>query len=209
MRLAALLLPWVLTGCAFVPGSADVLQPERDAAQVAPPRDVDSPGDGGFELDSYKDEQAEADAEVPADTDSEVLLDQLGAEGVEVPEDPLDAVVSASPEAAPAVVTAPVSPAGTAAPAPRWTPADAVTLSWGLRLVTTIDDATPPRAILGLPDGSEEVVKAGDLMPDVGVIVLAVGDDVVQLGQVTAQGDHADVKSMFLRAMFPGESGGR
>ena len=77
-----------------------------------------------------------------------------------------------------------------------------MTLSWGLRLVSTVDNATPPRAILGLPSGKEEVVKAGDMLPDAGVIVLAVGQDVVQLGRVTPEGDHAKVESVFLQAMF-------
>ena len=209
MRFAALLLPLLMVGCKLVDGSSDVLSPERDAPRATAAATPDDGGADGFDLDSYKDEQAEADA-AGLDTDSATLLDQLGAEGIEVPEDPLD-VVPSTPELLPTAagqtipaVAATAAPAGT----PRWTPADAVTLSWGLRLLSTVDAATPPRAILGLPDGSETVVKAGDLLADEGVIVLAVGQGVVQLGQVTAKGDHAQVESVFLRAMFPGEAGG-
>lgn len=210
MRLGAMMLASALAiGCQTTGGDWSTLtQPERDA--VTRSSNVSSPdgGDGGFELDSYKQEQAEADGESPTTDDADALAAELGAEGVEIPDDVQPTPPGSPPLAAPGyppVTGTPTPPPGAAAPpAPRWTPADAVTLSWGLRLVSTVDASTPPRAILGMPDGSEEVVKAGDLIPEAGVVVLAVGQGVVQLGRVTPNGDHARVESVFLQAMFDG-----
>ena len=39
--------------------------------------------------------------------------------------------------------------------APAWTPGTPVLGSWGVRLVSTVTNAQPPRAILGLPSGEE------------------------------------------------------
>ena len=75
--------------------------------------------------------------------------------------------------------------------------------SWGVRLVSTVVDAQPPRAILGLPDGSEAVVKPGSLLPDVGIVVLAIGKDQVQIAEVTAEGDHARVVTRTVTSMYP------
>jgi hypothetical protein len=197
---------WV--GCTVTPGSADVLRPERESvvpAAVEPgPSTPDggqtgagAPGseptaeggaDAGFDLDGYKREQEEADGTSGKKRDLDALRAELGVTG-EVP--PAEAVAPPIPS---------VVPVGTA----RWTPMTPISLGWGLRLVSTVDAATPPRAILGLPDGREEVVKAGDLLPEVGVVVLAVGQGVVQIAQVTGDGDRARVESVFLQAMFPG-----
>lgn len=75
--------------------------------------------------------------------------------------------------------------------------------NWGVRLVSVVPGATPPQAVLGLSDGSSEVVRAGDMLPDVGVVVIAIGKDRVQLAQVKAAGDHATVESIQLNAMYP------
>lgn len=208
MRIGA----WVIVmglwaGCTTTAGDFSTMtRPEVDASRPSA-NVVEGADTDGFELDSYKDEQAAADRTAEDAEDPEDLAAELGAEGVEVPEDPtVDRPPAGPPLAPPGYPPAtgqPVPPAGMAVPpAPRWTPTNPVTLSWGLRLVSTVDGATPPRAILGLPDGSEEVVKAGDLLPEVGVVVLAVGQDVVQLGRVTPSGDHAQVESVFLSAMF-------
>ena len=208
MRIGALLVLLLTTaGCEVTPGRSGVFQPEVDETTRASNLAAEFASDtDGFQLDGYKQEQAEADAEAGGD-EADALARELGADGVALPEDPPTTPAPVGPPLAPPgyppAVGQPMPPAGAAAPPPpRWTPADAVTLSWGLRLVSTVDGATPPRAILGLPDGSEEVVKAGDLLPEAGVIVLAVGQDVVQLGRVEPAGDHAKVDTVFLQAMF-------
>jgi len=215
MRISAVLIALLAVGCTTSGGDPGTMfQPQVDAVTRSSnlAADADAASDGseqeGFRLDGYKDEQAQVDG-VDTDADAAALAQELGADNVDIPADPQpggtpDAgTPPLSPPGYPPAAGQPTPPPGAAVPpAPRWTPADAVTLSWGLRLVSTVDGATPPRAILGLPDGSEEVVKAGDLLPEARVIVLAVGQDVVQLGRVTPSGDHAQVESVFLQAMF-------
>jgi hypothetical protein len=73
---------------------------------------------------------------------------------------------------------------------------------WPLRLVSTVADAQPPRAILGLPDGREVVVSPGSMVPEVGVVVMSVGRSQVEVARVTPSGDHALVSSQTLSAQF-------
>lgn len=201
MRCAAVLWSAMLVGCATGEGSwSDLLRPEISASPSAAQSD-ETPSETGYALDGYIDDQTAADAAANPDAPPDALAEELGAADVEVPPD--DYLPAEAPLAMAYEEPMAIDPARAA---PNWTPADAVTLSWGLRLVSTVPGATPPRAILGLPDGAEEVVKAGDLLPEVGVIVLAVGDNVVQLGKVTPEGDHARVDSVFLQAMFEGRA---
>ncbi len=72
--------------------------------------------------------------------------------------------------------------------------------SWPLRLVATVPGAQPPRAILGLPGGSEVVVTPGTMLPDVGVVVMAIGSESVDLAEVHPAGDHAVVQGRSLQA---------
>jgi len=74
--------------------------------------------------------------------------------------------------------------------------------SWGLRVVATIPQAQPPRAILELPAGGEVVVVPGTLLPETGVVVLAIRDRLVKIAEVTPQGAHAEVTSRELHAMY-------
>ena len=78
----------------------------------------------------------------------------------------------------------------------------ATTGGWPLRLVSTTPQANPPRAILGLPDGREVVVSPGSMVPDAGVVVMAVGTGNLQLARVTANGDHAAVQTQTLSAQY-------
>jgi len=71
-----------------------------------------------------------------------------------------------------------------------------------VRLGKTIPDAQPPRAVLGLPSGKEIVVTPGTMIPEQGLVVVAIGPNRVQLGQVTSQGDHANITSITLDAMY-------
>ena len=73
---------------------------------------------------------------------------------------------------------------------------------WPVRLVKTVRDAQPPRAILGLPSGKEIVVTPGSMIPEEGLVVVAIGPDKVQLSQVKPQGDHASITSFTLQSMY-------
>ena len=71
-----------------------------------------------------------------------------------------------------------------------------------VRLVRTLPDTQPPRAILGLPDGTEIVVSPGSMVPAHGLVVVAIGRQSAQLARVTALGDHASVDSVTLTSMY-------
>ena len=73
---------------------------------------------------------------------------------------------------------------------------------WPVRLVKTIPDAQPPRAVLGLPNGKEIVVTPGTMIPEEGLVVVAVGPNRVHLSRVESQGDHASITSFTLDAMY-------
>ena len=108
----------------------------------------------------------------------------------------------------PVVPTAPVLAAApqaerAAPPPPSWGLDSAVDKAFGVWLVSTVMEAQPPRAILAVADGGEQVVRAGTMLPDAGVVVLAIGRDAVQVARVTAEGDRATVQTEFLRAMYP------
>lgn len=119
----------------------------------------------------------------------------------------LDGLASAA-LAAPAEprVTSSPSPTGSALPPPMMTAppvADPTQVGgWSVRLVKTIPDAQPPRAVLGLPNGKEIVVTPGTMVPEEGLVVVAVGPNRVWLSQVKPQGDHASITSFTLDAMY-------
>lgn len=99
---------------------------------------------------------------------------------------------SAGPAAAP--------PAKPAPPALDTLPSD----PWPVRLVATLPAAQPPRAILGLPSGEERVVAPGSILPEQGIVVLAVSRDRVQIAKITPAGDHATIDAIELTAQYPG-----
>lgn len=87
-------------------------------------------------------------------------------------------------------------------PAPAATAGLASQPAWGLRVVATVPAAQPPRAVLGLPSGEEVVVSPGSMLPEVGVLVVAIGQGAVQIARVTPAGDHATIESQSLLAQY-------
>ena len=75
--------------------------------------------------------------------------------------------------------------------------------AWGVRLLQTLPSAQPPRAALGLSNGDEIVVAPGSMIEDAGLVVIAVGDQTVQLAKVEAVGDHAEIETVTLHALYP------
>jgi hypothetical protein len=110
------------------------------------------------------------------------------AEGAAVAEaivEPVAVEAAAPPPEAPPAVGLPTQPA------------------WAVRLLMTLPQAQPPRAALGLPSGEERIVSPGSMLPELGLIVIAVGADSVQLARVTPAGDHAVVEPLTLTAQYP------
>jgi hypothetical protein len=110
------------------------------------------------------------------------------AAGVDVEE-----LMGAAPSAA-------ASPSAPAAPPAVGLPS---ATSWPVRLVSTLPQAQPPRAILGLPDGREQVVSPGAILPEQGLVVMSVTADRVQLAQVRPAGDHATIETIEIGAQYP------
>jgi hypothetical protein len=122
------------------------------------------------------------------------------------PDEPDEDAVELAQEPAPAEPVAAVEPV-VAAPAPLaptalagFGAAPVIGGQWPLRLVATVPGAQPPRAILGLPGGDEIVVVPGTMLPEAGVVVMAIGAASVDLAEVTAAGDHAVVQGRTLQA---------
>ena len=74
--------------------------------------------------------------------------------------------------------------------------------AWPVRLVTTVPNASPPRAILGLPDGREVVVNPGSMVPDMGLVVVAISPNSAELAKILPAGDHATIESITLTAQY-------
>ena len=74
--------------------------------------------------------------------------------------------------------------------------------NWGVRLLKTLPTAQPPRAALGLSDGTELVVSPGSMIPEAGLVIVSVGDGVAQVATVEAAGDHAQIEMLTLHAQY-------
>ena len=197
LRFAVLL---ALVACEPMPNpSADVLAPVVDAepeTRVGVAGDQASPSEAElFDFDADLPEEEEEDA--PALSDAQLQAKLLGhALPPDEPEVETPTPVPAAPEAT--VASAEMMPVQSILQ-----PGQALPGNWGIRLVSTVFDADPPRAILGFPDGREEVVQAGALLPGEGVAVLAIGRNAVQIAEITPAGDHARVESRVISALFP------
>lgn len=187
----------LLWACTSMPSSGHLFE----AVPVTAPAEV---------KDQVKD-QAKAQADAKA-TDPEwdpakigeapvISSDQLQQGGEVIAKDlfgnPVDLPPSAPKTTVPAAGTPIAAP--TPAPAALGLPSD----PWPVRLVATLPEAQPPRAILGLPSGEERVVSPGSILPDQGLVVMSVSKDKVQLAKITPAGDHATILSTELVAQYP------
>ena len=135
--------------------------------------------------------------------------DEPETEPVAEAEPETEPVVEAEPEAEPVVEAEPEAAIEAAAPAVGApdiastvaAPAHAVS-GWPVRLVKTLPETNPPRAILGLPSGEELVVSPGSMVPEHGLVVIAIGPNSAQIAQVTPQGDHAAISPVTLQTMY-------
>ena len=112
---------------------------------------------------------------------------------------PAPATAPQAPEVVAASVVTPVAVAPVAAAAPASTGAMG---AWPVRLVRTHLDEQPPSAILALPDGRRIVVSPGDMVPERGLVVMAIGKERVQLASVSSVGDHATVTPLELSSQY-------
>ena len=192
----SILFPFFLVACEQVTPSGNPLEPVPVVAQeeaVSAEAGLVSAGEQAEEAADEEvftissEELAEA-VSTPSTTDDseEVSTDSASVEGQEPK--------AAAPIASPAVENAQNSPR------PGWP--GQVANKWPVRLVTTIPNASPPRAILGLPDGREVVVNPGSMVPDLGIVVVAISPNSAELAKVAPAGDHATIESMTLTAQY-------
>ncbi|MEZ4321559.1 MAG: hypothetical protein R3F61_29065 [Myxococcota bacterium] len=202
------LLPlFVLMACEPMPPTGNPLAPvpaARPAASgpktgtPAPVPSTEAPKPSGTGSGFDFDEDAGSD---DGSTDAEPL-DAATLLALSQGKQPPRPAPTAAPVPAPA--PEPVSVPVMAAPAmPVWDPAAAVPADWGVRLVSTLVELQPPRAVLGLSDGSEVVVQPGTFLPDQRLVVMAVGRNAVQVSRVIPDGYQARVETHTISSLFP------
>jgi hypothetical protein len=177
-------MPWlfVVLACESVPTSGGLFTP----APVASP-----PVAGGA--------AAAADPRFERETERFRISSEEMADG---------GLAAEGPSVADAAIAAGATAPSDSSPAPTASPAAAAPVPLGVgrfpvRLVSTLAQAQPPRAVLGLPDGREIVVSPGAVLGDEALVVMAVMEGRVQLAEVRAAGDHAEIHSLELSAQYP------
>jgi hypothetical protein len=196
-------LAWVailLTGCEAMESADSPFRPVKAEISSSAAETVDSEpfwDDGETLLISSEDMAIGA---LPVDTSETVPLVSTESAAAE----PAGAVDPSGPAPGLSVVAVAGAPldVGVPAVAASVNIAAPAASGWPVRLVRTLPDTQPPRAILGLPDGTEIVVSPGSMVPAHGLVVVAIGRQSAQLARVTALGDHASVDSVTLTSMY-------
>lgn len=196
-----LLFPFCLFACEQVPSSGNPLEPvsvtpttaKDEGAADAPEPATEAQSAEVFTLSSEEmapaaNESVPESGEPQSEAEGEPQRDAAGTRPVtETP-----SATDSSDPPAPTPVTGSV--------ASGW-PRQA-SKAWPVRLVTTVPNATPPRAILGLPDGREVVVNPGSMVPELGIVVVAISPNSADLAKVAPAGDHATIESVTLTAQY-------
>jgi len=190
-----------LVACKPLPNPGDPLQPVRVTSAagepVAEPAEVTGP-QGDFDFEGQDRPDGELGGTVDSEMSDEDLLElQARANGLDPSE-----LSKPGPEPEPTAVpiAAPLAPVAI----PEWDPTQPLPSgSWGVRLLATLHDVQPPRAVIGLPDGEEIVVQPGTFIEAHRLVVIAVGRDVIQLSKVTPQGFYAKVETQTIQSLFP------
>lgn len=186
------LLVSMFAGCEQIAPSGNPLEPVVAETSLEPvPTDPD--------LSAETAEETEED--VFSISSEELLAIANGDDPSAAPEP----VAVPPPEEPPAVEEEPPPPPAIEQPAPPAQPSawsEALGKAWPVRLVTTVPNASPPRAILGLPDGREVVVNPGSMVPDMGLVVVAIAPNSAEVARIAPAGDHATIETMTLRAQY-------
>ena len=181
------------------PRPAPVAAAVAAAPSPAPATVTAAPSGFDFDADAPEDGPGLNDAVVDTGDMTDALAMDLDADtdgaGAEAPPELVEDFAMLAPEPVLAPSTSVSSPAAIPALQP-------VGMGFGVRLVSTTSQSQPPRAILGLTDGREIVVEPGTMLPDEKLIILAIGQDSIQVAEVTPMGDRAKVESRVLQAMY-------
>jgi hypothetical protein len=190
------LLAVALGGCEPMAPSGRPFEPVTGPAPVTPAGDPGAPGGrpATADADPFADDREEEPAPAPTGTGITVL----GPDGTlhELPSPSPGPARSGEPPSAPAAGAVPVWDA--AMPLPD--------VSFGVQLVAVIPDRFPPRAVLALPDGREIVVTPGAMLPEQGIVVLAIGQNGARVAHVTPSGYQARVVTETISVLSPREA---
>ncbi len=144
-----------------------------------------------------------APAEVVSDAFVEVEPIRLSSEDMAKGTVSIATAAGVDVDALPGEPLSPTTPPAAAAPPPA---PPSVGLPpqtrWPVRLLSTLPQAQPPRAILGLPNGEEIVVSPGSMLAELGLVVVAVSEGRCDLAQVAPAGDHATITPISLTAQY-------
>lgn len=197
MRLVLCLL--ALTACQSVQPSGDALPPTHprprpvEEAPVKAPEPKEEP-----KAEAAGEDKVDGAPKADAMSDAELLAIAMGV-------DPATVKPAAPPAPAPgspAALPLPVAPEAAAPVVAPWTPGTRLDGSWGVRVVSIVADAQPPRAILGLPDGKEVVVEPGAFIDSEKLVVTAIGREAVQVAHVVPMGDRVRIEDRTLQPLY-------
>ena len=183
-----------LIGCEQIEPAGDPLRPVA-IEEGAPPVDVT---EAVMEAEDLEEEEGFT----ISSEELAAIADGGNAEALPPPpeEGTKDTPSEAAPPPPPPQAAAPPTPQAGTMPATGWP--QTLGKAWPVRLVTTVPNASPPRAILGLPDGKEVVVNPGSMVPDLGLVVVAISPGSAELAKIAPAGDHATIESITLRAQY-------
>lgn len=191
----------LLTGCEQMPATGDPLKPVAPSSAPAAATPDEATPETPADADPFADERTEeGEEDVPTDPVA-LLAMQQGVDVEDLPTPEPMAEPTPIPEPVPVAAVPVTSPVP--APMPAWDPATAPPTPWGIRLLSTLNATNPPRAVVGLPNGSEVVVQPGQMLPEQNVVVMAIGNEVVQIAQVIPDGYQARVETHTLSSLFP------
>jgi hypothetical protein len=191
-----------LVGCEVMPDPGNfssVLKPVDVAAEAAPapaapaeaaPEPVPEPAPEPAEEHAAQDHDGGTAAELALEPTTPAQPEAAQAQApAEAVEDTTGSDSSTSPDA-----SKEADSAGTAA--------ISVANNWPLRLVKTMPETNPPRAILGLPTGEEIVVNPGTMIPAHRLVVTSIGPRTTDLVLIEPQGDHTAISAISLQTQY-------
>jgi hypothetical protein len=208
----------LVAGCEQLPATGDPLKPlppkttTSDGRTTTPSTGAVTPSVGA---DGYDFDEDAGDIETTEELSPTELLAK--AQGKEAPNEPVspELLQAPNPDApVPAPAQAAMGSMGALGAGPRmprmramqpWDPATSLPAEWGVSLVSTLIDTQPPRAVLGLPDGTEVVVTPGSFLPDQRMVVMAIGRNAVQVSRIVPQGFSARVETQNLTSLYPSQ----
>ncbi len=191
-----------LTGCVQMDDPGELLK--AAAVEQAEAPEVEAEGFVFPELQVISSEELQAGADIVDAQPASAVEDAAPADTAPADTAPADTALDAGagPGEVAAAPLTDAAPPSAEAPVQTSSAPAAFSVAWPMRLVKTLPNTNPPRAILGLPDGQERVVSPGTMLPEHGLVVMSIGPDSMQVAKITAQGDHAAVQSISMSAQY-------